>query len=225
MRVEQQTTAENRWTSTIVGVVEAVYQGGPEKATSSFVYHPFRQDPAGEGAIVARVSGDANLYAAVIRDAVAGLDPAVPVYDVRTLENRLTDTLASPRFYTMGIGFLAGFALLLAAIGIYGTASYSVTQRTKEIGVRVAVGATPGAVRAMLMRQSLLPLGIGLVLGLGIVMETGQVLESLIAGVEPAGLSVLAAGIAILLAAGLIAVWRATARVTSIDPMAALRSE
>ena len=91
------------------------------------------------------------------RGAVQQVDRQVPIYDVKTLDERLSDMLATPRFYTTAVLFFGGFALLLAVVGIFGAASYSIAQRTHEIGVRIAVGATTGGVRGMLLWQSMLP--------------------------------------------------------------------
>ncbi len=115
---------------------------------------------------VARVHGDAQSYVAVCRDAVQGADRQVPVFGAMTLDDRLAEALARPRFYTIAILFFGSFALLLAMTGIYGVASYSIAERTHEIGVRMAVGASTRNVRALIVRQSLLPAATGAVVGI-----------------------------------------------------------
>src|SRR4029077_289379 len=97
--------------------------------------------------------------------AIQSVDKDVPVFDAKTLDQRLTDNLARPRFYTTAVLFFGGFALLLAVIGIYGVASYSITQRRHEIGVRIAVGAPPASVRKLLARQGLIPVLSGVAVG------------------------------------------------------------
>src|SRR5581483_9315344 len=111
---------------------------------------------------VVRTRGNPADYAAVCRDVLRSLDRNVPAYDVKTLDERLAENLARPRFYTTVVLFFGGFALLLALLGIYGVASFAVAQRTHEIGVRLAIGARVAWLRGMLMRQGLLPVVVGL---------------------------------------------------------------
>ncbi len=171
--------------SRIVGVVRTVKLGGPTVQPGPQIYFPFAQQPPGFMTFVARVRGDAAAYLPALRDAVQQVDPAIPVYDVKTLNQRLADNLAQSRFYTLAMGFLAGFALLLAAIGIYGTATYAVEQRTKEIGVRLAVGAPAAAVRGMLARQSLAPMALGLLAGAAAAGWLDGILQTWVAGPAP----------------------------------------
>ncbi len=175
--------------------------------------------------IVARVPGDPADYLPVARDVVRDVDRDVPVYDVKTMQTRIDETTVRERFYTTATTFLAGFALLLAAIGVYGTASYAIGQRTKEIGVRIAVGAPVASVRVMLARESLVPLALGLAAGVGGALWTGAFLKTLLYSADPVGAASCAAAAAVLLFAGGVAVWRATAKVVRIDPMQALRAE
>jgi ABC-type antimicrobial peptide transport system permease subunit len=150
-------------------------------------------------------------------------DRDVPVFDVKTLDQRLADTLARPRFYTTAILFLAGFALLLAVAGAYGVATYSIAQRTHEIGVRIAVGASPQRLRATLFRQSVLPVGAGMLAGVFGAAGLGRLLQHLIASAEPAGLWICAAAAFVLATSTAAAVWTATGRIVRMDATAALR--
>lgn len=153
------------------------------------------------------------------------VDRDVPVYGVSTLGQSLAATLTRPRFYTTAILFFAGFALLLAVAGTYGVAAYSVAQRTHELGVRIAVGASPGWLRGMLVRQSMLPVGAGVLAGVFAAAAWGRFLRHLIAGAEPAGLWTCAAAAALLATAAAVAVWIATGRIVRLDPTAALKTE
>ena len=135
----------------------------------------------------ARVRGKAERYLAVCRDVVQQVDPQVPVYDVKTLDQRLGETLARPRFYTTAILFFGAFALLLAVTGVYGVATYSIAQRTHEIGVRIAVGASPPRLRRLLLRQSLLPMAAGMAAGVAGAIGMGQFLKHLMTSAEPVG--------------------------------------
>jgi putative ABC transport system permease protein len=172
-----------------------------------------------------RVRGEAKDSLPAVHDAIRGIDGEIPVYDVKTMEHRVQDGFVQERFYTTASTFLAGFALLLAAIGIFGGASYAVAQRTREIGVRIAVGAPQTRVRAMLARQSLVPLALGLVAGVGAAVLLGGSLQSLFRPIEPVGLAASTAAAGLFVLIGGAAVWRATARVTRIDPVQALRAE
>jgi putative ABC transport system permease protein len=210
---------------TVVGVVRTVQMFGPGSQAGPQAYFPFEQSPPSFASFVARVRGNAAEYLPVCRDAVRQVDSRIPVYDVKTLDQRLADNLARPRFYTTAITFLAGFALLLAVIGIYGAASYAIAQRTKEIGVRVAVGACMTDVRLMLLRQGMWPVGAGIVLGVGGTLALGRFAKHLIATAPNPGLWTWAPAAAALGAAGAVAVWIATRRLLRMDPNAALRAE
>jgi len=126
---------------------------------------PVAQETPAFVTFVARVRGDAERYLPILRDAVRQVDREVPIYSVETLDRRLRESLAKPRFYTTAVEFFGVLALLLAVIGVYGVAAHSIAQRMHEIGVRVAMGATPGEVRFMLLRQSLAPVVLGLAAG------------------------------------------------------------
>ena len=111
--------------------------------------------------LVVRVSGAARERIAVIRSAVQAVDPKVPVFNVKTMDERLDSVLARPKFYTTAVVFFGGLGLLLAVIGVYGVVSHAVVQRTREMGIRLALGTTPGRLRARLLRQTLVTIGAG----------------------------------------------------------------
>jgi ABC-type antimicrobial peptide transport system permease subunit len=205
----------------IVGVVRTPPPDNNSMKDLPIVYFPVSQSNTGFMTFVARVRGKPEPYLAISREAIQQVDRSVPVYDAQTLDKRFDDYLAKPRFYTTCIAFFGGFALLLAVIGIYGVASYSIAQRTKEI----AVGASPGAVRGMLLRESLWPLALGMAAGVGGAIGLGHYLQHLMASAEPVGKWSCAAAAVLLISAAAVAVWRATARVVRIDPMTALRAE
>ena len=165
-------------TYTIVGIVPDIrYMIGSNDRP--MVYLAATQSVPRTFTFAARVHGNPKNYLAVCRDAVQSVDHEVAVYGVSTLGDRLAaTTLARPRFYTTAIFFLSGFAVLLAIIGIYGVASYSVTQRKHEIGVRMAVGATMPNVRWMILRQGLVPAVIGVAVGIGGAAAVEKLLEN-----------------------------------------------
>jgi putative ABC transport system permease protein len=113
------------------------------------------------------------------------VDPLVPVFGAKTMEQRLDEIFARPKFYRTAVWIFAGFALLLAVIGIYGIVSYAVVERTHEMGVRMALGTTPARLRAMLLRQGLLMVAAGAIPGIAGARLTGRFLETLIDGTKP----------------------------------------
>jgi putative ABC transport system permease protein len=212
-------------TYAIIGVVQSALAGGPSQKPNAEMFLPIAQSKPGFVTFVARVDGAVTPYLAICRDAVQQVDRQVPVYDVKTLDQRLSDTLARPRFYTTAVLFFGSFALLLAVVGVYGAASYSITQRTHEIGVRVAVGASTGGLRGMLLWQSLLPMACGAAAGIVGAAVLGRYLQHLIAGAEATGVLACAAAAAALAVTAALAVWTATRRIVRMDPTAALRAE
>ena len=110
----------------------------------------------------------------------------MPVFDVRTMDERLDTTLARPQFYSTAVAFFGGLGLLLAIIGVYGVTSYSVLQRTREMGIRLALGTTPGRLRATMLRQSSLTIGLGALAGLAMAVGFGRYLQSLVQGADSA---------------------------------------
>jgi predicted permease len=216
------------WTSrpyVVLGVVATARMAGPEYDGSPQAYWPVQEEPPPSLTFVAKVRGDASNYLVVCRDAVIGLDRAVPVYEVKTLDQRLSETLGRPRFYTISVLFLGCLALFLAIIGVYGTSSRAITQREHEFGVRMALGASSVRVRTMIVRQSLTPIGVGLIAGIGGAIGAGPILPHLFVGAYlPRMASCIAASI-FLLAAVLTSIWCATTRILAIDPILAIRAE
>jgi putative ABC transport system permease protein len=158
------------------------------------------------------------------RDAVRSLDREVPLYDVMTLDQRLAAVLARPKFYTTATLFLAALAVLLAAVGVYGIAAYSVAQRTHEMGVRMALGASYERIRTMLLRENLVPVGLGLAPGIAGAIASGRFLEHLLENARPPEPLTCIAAASLLLFIGFAASWRASARVLAIDPATAIRA-
>lgn len=211
--------------ATIIGVVRTERYAGPLYEANAQVFLPIEQSPPGFVTLVAKTCGNPGPYLGLCRDAVQRTDREVPVYDVKTLNERLADTLASPRFYTTAILFFAGFALLLAMAGTYGVAIQSIIQRTHEIGVRIAVGASPNQIRGVLFRQSMLPVGVGMLVGVLVAAGLSRLLRHLIVNAESTGLWIWLAAASVLICSTAAAVWTATDRIVHMDPTAALRAE
>jgi predicted permease len=216
------------WTSrpyVVLGVATTTRMAGPEYDGSPQAYWPVQEEPPPSLTFVAKVRGDSSKYLVICRDAVIGLDRSVPIYEVKTLDQRLSEMLGRPESYTISVLFLGCLALLLAIIGVYGTSSRAITQREHEFGVRMALGASTASVRAMIVRQSLTPVGIGLVAGIGGVIGLGPILQHLFVGANAPGMPSCIAASILLLAAALTASWCATTRILAIDPSEAIRSE
>ena len=210
----------------IVGVVKGMeYETDPTLANSNQVFIPSATPGSFSSTFVARVDGRAEDHLAAIRDTIESVDPQVPVFSVKTMEQRLDEIFTSPKFYRTAVYAFAGIALLLAIIGIYGVVSYAVVQRTQEMGIRMALGRTPVQLRAMLLRHGLVMVAAGAIPGIAGAWLTGRFLENLIDGAKPIGLAT-SAGLVLLFA--LVAsgsIWSATRRIASLDIIAVLRSE
>ncbi len=214
---------------TIVGVVRDVKQGGMSKKTGTELYFLYDQAPRvansapGDMNVVVRSVLPEEALARDIQQAVRSQDSALPIVKLRTMEQVFADSAARPRFLAELLGIFAGLALALAAIGTYGILSYSVTERTKEIGIHMALGATRGSVLGMVlgqgMRLTLLGLGTGLIASFGLT----RLLQAQLFNVKPTDpvtLTVVAAFIAVI---AFIACYVPAQRATRVDPMVTLR--
>jgi predicted permease len=210
---------------TIVGVVGTVKQYGLETDGKIATYFP-QQQQAGNGMFLAvRTSSDpAALAGAVVRE-IHAVDPDVAVYGIRTMQDRLYDSLARQRFASTLLGAFAAFALLLAAVGIYGVMSYLVTQSTHDIGLRVALGAQPGNILGLVVRQGMELAAIGILAGLAGAAALTRVMASLLFGVSATDAVTFGAVAALLAAVAFAATVIPARRATRVDPMVALREE
>lgn len=209
--------------SIVIGVVRDARHFGPGSESPSLAYFPLEKYLSTSVTFTARVRGSPSAMVPILRDAAASVNRSVPFHDIRLMDDLLAQNLARPRFYTMAIAAFGGFALLLAVIGIYGVASNSVSQRTKEIGVRIAVGAAPREVRQLFLRQNLLPASCGIAIGIAGSLALGRFVKSLLASAEPVDLWTAAAISALLLAICGLAVWQATVRIARLNPAYTLR--
>jgi putative ABC transport system permease protein len=216
----------------IVGVVAHVrHYGIASEPPFVQVYTPFQQLPIWfeqrrpSMALVARTPLPAETLTAAIRREVAAIDGDIPVYGIETMKTYLAQSTEQPRLMVMILAGLGALALILAVIGIYGVVSYSVAQRTQEIGVRMALGATGRQVVRMVVRQALVPIAAGVVIGGAVALALGSLIQSLLFEVSPRDPGTLAAIAASLALVGLVASFVPALRATRVDPLVALRNE
>jgi len=209
----------------IVGVVGNAIQRPLEPMAEPIYYLPYKQLIWFVPPIVMKTSVPPAAMESSVRLAVASIDKEVPIFDVQSMEDLLGAGIARPRFQMLLLTSFAGIALLLTVVGLYGVLAYSVLQRTREIGVRVALGASRQMVLGMVLKQAMILVAAGVVLGLLGAFAAGQVLTNMLYGVSPRNPFLLAiACCAITVTAGLAAFLPAR-RAASIDPMQALRNE
>lgn len=222
--IGHQVSLPNRPPLRIIGVVSGM-QYESEGANKMQIFVPALSPGRFYSTFVVRVDGPEQSRVALVRDAIRSVDPQVPVFGVKTMEQQLDDVLSRPRFYRTALLLFAGFALLLSVIGIYSVVSYAVSQRTREMGVRLALGTTPAALRTVLLRRALLVVVVGVVLGLAGAVLTGRFLESVVEGAKSVdALTLTFSGLLVVITAG-CSVWFATLRIAALDVMDILRSE
>ena len=210
----------------VVGVVADVHHGGPERLGGSEMYLPMRQ--TGDYAamkLVVRTALPPDSLAAGIRTALRPIDPNLPVSEFQTLQE-LVDKVVSPRrFLVMLLSGFAGFALLLASLGIYALISYSVNQRTKEIGIRMALGASSWLVQRGVLARTLRLALAGVALGTLGSFALSKWIESLLFGTTPTNPAVFSGVSLLLCAVALVAAYVPARRASRIEPLQALRTE
>jgi putative ABC transport system permease protein len=193
--------------------------------TEPEVYVDYAHLPLFSHSVVASVASDAAAVAAEIRRRVAGVDPAVAILDVKTMEAALADSIAPYRFNLFTFGLFAAVALLLASVGIYGTLAYSTSRRTQEIGVRLVLGAARSEVVAMVIRQGMAVALIGTLVGLAVGVAAARVMSGLLYEVSPSDPYIFAAASLVLLLVGFAASLGPALRAASVQPLIALRRE
>jgi putative ABC transport system permease protein len=209
----------------VVGVVGHIRHENLDRDQRLQIYWNYLQRPRVGMTLVVRTSGDARVLVDPVLGAIKAVDPDQPAYAVRTLTEVLNQSLAIRRFNTVVVSIFAGASLLLAMVGIYGVIAWTVRQRTREMGVRLALGAQRGAVLALVMRGGLRLAGAGIVLGLIGAMGLTQLLRSLLFGVGPTDPLTFAAVPILLVSAALLACWLPARGAANVDPMEALRYE
>ncbi len=209
----------------VVGIAADVHQQGLDHAAEPEMYLPFAQAPEVSFNIVLATNGNPGVLSAPLRSTVFALDHQAPVYDVATLEQRLSESLAQRRLTMFLLSAFAALALLLAAIGVYGVISYAVVRRTQEIGIRVALGATRGSVLRLILWQQARMILLGSAAGLALAVSLSGVMSSLLYGVKPNDFATFALSWIILTSIALLASAAPALRATRTDPCVTLRYE
>jgi putative ABC transport system permease protein len=209
----------------VVGVVRDFKQATLDRDADPQLFMPYDQTPLGFMSIVVRSTADLGTVAAAARDQVRQVDPDLPLYELSTLEDLVTASVAQPRFYMLLLGGFAAVALIMAAIGMYGVIAYGVSQRSQEIGVRMALGATRDRVIRMVLRQALALAVFGAVFGLGLALVATRGMESLLFGVSAMDPGIYVAVAAVLVLVAGLASYLPARRAARTDPQLALRGE
>ena len=216
---------------TIIGVAADIRSRGPAIAPRPEFYLPIAQVPDVAWGwnrtmyVLVRTTGNPSALAQPLNAAVAGIDRDLPLFDVKTMDERLAHSLATARFNTLLLTLLGAIGLALAAGGIYGVIAYFVSQRTQEIGVRMALGATAASVVRLVLGQALRPVAVGAVLGVTAALGASRVLSSQLFGVSPTDPLTIAAVLATLIGVAMLASIVPARRAAAIDPTRALQAE
>ena len=209
----------------LVGIAADVHQQGLDHPAEPEMYLPFAQAPQASFNIVLATNENPGVLSAPLRATVLAVNRQAPVYDIATLERRLSESLAQRRLTMFLLSAFAALALLLAAIGVYGVISYAVMQRTQEIGIRVALGATRGRVLRLILRQQARMILLGSAAGLALAVALSGVMSSLLYGVKPHDVTTFALSWILLTLIALAASGAPALRATRTDPCVTLRSE
>ena len=217
---------EGRPDTEIVGIVRNSKSAVVSEKEGPFVYLPYLQDEKlGELTFYVRASNNPTLLASAIREEVRRLDSQLPIYDIKSLSAQIDESLVTQRLIMVLSAAFGGLAALLAALGIYGVLAFSVAQRRQEIGVRIALGAQPSAVRALIFSEVARFLLVGAVIGLPAAYALGRAVESILYGVNASDLRIFAIGAALMAVVSFAAAYPPARRAAKTDPLESLRSE
>ena len=210
---------------TIVGVVGNIKSDGFDQPDQPHAYSPILQNPNYSMAVFLKTKSSPLSLTKSLREQVQAVDPNLPLFGERTMEDVVSDSLAQRRFAMEVVGLFGVLALLLASIGIYGVMAYSVSQRTREIGIRVALGASKGVILRWVLRQGVLLILVGVATGLLGAFALTRLLRTLLFGIAPTDLITYAALAGLLAVVALLACYIPARRATKVDPLVALRYE
>jgi putative ABC transport system permease protein len=215
---------EDDWL-TIVGVVGDVKQSGLTQPARPEIHHPFTQYPRGGMSLVVRGASDPASLVASARGAAQEIDPSLPLFNVKTMEAVIADSASGSRMNALLLGLFAALALALAMLGVYSVMSCTVEQNTREIGIRMALGAERRDVMKLVIGQGLALTAMGLIVGLTAAFALNRLMETLLFGVSATDPMTLIATPLLLTLVALLACYIPARRATKVDPMIALRRE
>jgi putative ABC transport system permease protein len=216
--------SENPW-MTVVGVAKDVRHFGLDSDARREMFRPYSQAVWPTMTITVRTAIEPLVIAGSVRSALARIDPDQPVSRIRTMDQVIEESIGSRRFPMLLLALFSAVALVLAAIGVYGVVSYIVSQRTREIGIRMALGARAAQVIGLVVQRSLVPIGAGIVAGIAGSLAASRLLTALLFHVEPGDPAVLGAIVLLLGASAIAACLVPARRAASVDPLVVLRDE
>jgi putative ABC transport system permease protein len=212
------------WLSVVGVAADGKYRQLVE-SQRDYLFFPYSQNPRPTMTLALLARGDLPTAIAGVRREIARIDPDMPVFEVKTIDQFMERSYLAPRLSAMLIAPAGLLALFIAAIGLYGVMAYSVSRRTKELGIRVAVGAAPRSIMALVMRQGLTLAMVGVIIGLALALAAGRVVSWLLFGVAPTDAGVLIAIPALLIVVTALASYIPARRALKVDPLVALRNE
>ena len=209
----------------VIGVVADIRQTSLEKAPDPAMYIYNMMQGRVKTTVIARTNGDPLATARAIREAIWSFDRDMPISDIFTLDNAISDAAARPRLLTVLLGAFGVLGLVLGAVGIYGVLAFLVSQRKREIGVRLALGAAPGSVNRMIVSRGLALAGAGVAIGVVAALGLGRFMQGVLYGVQPRDPGTFAGVVVVLGLAAWTASWLPARRASRVDPAVALRAE
>ncbi len=213
------------WTAVIVGVVEGVRQAGPERRSDPAIYWLYEANPFAGANLVVRARVDPLTLVNAVQEELEQIDADLPLSDIRTMETVLDSATRGRYFITLLTGLFTAIAVILAVSGTYGILSYYVAQRTHEIGVRVALGASRRRLIMMVFRQVVVMLAFGVGIGLVLIVNFNFIARNFVWGISPLDPFYISIGVLFVIAVALVATLRPALRATRVDPVVALRAE
>ena len=208
----------------IVGIVRNLKMNSLSERPEPASFIPYNLLPLGTTFVI-RTTSPLPALASAIRAEVRAVDPSVPIYELATMDDAMAESVAQPRFYTLLLGAFAFVALLLATLGVYGVIAYAVTQRTREFGIRIALGATAATVSRVVLRRGIVLAATGMLLGIAGALATTGAIRSLLFDVPPTDPITFAGVIVVLSGAAILASWLPARRAARVDPVIAMRAE
>jgi putative ABC transport system permease protein len=210
----------------VVGVVAPIkFQSLEDQVKKETIYFPYAQFPSANLILVVKTDGDPTALAASVRAAVRSADPEQPVFDIKTMQQRMDDVAQSRRAPMLLLSLFSGVALLLAVLGVYGVLAFSVAQRTSEFGVRIALGATAGDIARLVLQQGAKLVGLGLAAGLAGYLALSQIVGRLLYGIAATDPVTLSIAPLVLALAAFAACLLPVRKATRVNPLEALRAE